>query len=147
MTKKIEVTLAQLWDVLDAEYKYITMDKNGNIIAHVETIRVNPLKDSWIFGKGSRYVLFGEFFTVEEFKGKNWKKCSVERPSESPSDYSKWIGKLCVFSDNPDYKRNVVGLFGEYCVNSAYPFITTVGDPFKYCRPLTKDEVLVYIAK
>lgn len=141
MTNKIEITLAQLWDVLDGEYKYITMDKNGDIIAHVENIRVIPPKGSWIFEKGSRYVLFGEFFTVKEFKGKNWKKCLAERPA----DYSKWIGKLCVFSDTPDYKKNTVGFFGEYCVNAAYPFVTKEGDPFKYCRPLTKGEALEFV--
>lgn len=143
MTKKIEITLAQLWDVLDREYKYITMDKNGDIIAHVENIRVIPPKGSWIFEKGSRYVLYGEFFTVKEFKGKNWEKCLAERPA----DYSKLIGKLCLFSDDPDYKRNMVGFLRAYHVKDKYPFVPDGENPFKYCRPLTKDEVLVYIAK
>lgn len=139
MIEKIEITLNDLWKALSKDYKYITMDEDGAVWAHEK----EPHRDAierYVSG-GALYVLSTLIFSVEEFEGKEWDECIFERPL----DCSKWIDKLCVFSDDVDFKNQTISLLLKYYADDEYPFVTNDGDSFKYCRPLAKEECLKYI--
>jgi len=141
-----EYTLKELWDFFP-DAKWITQNKNGDLSLWNIKPRCNTMfGDYWYAQRGDfAKIKYIETNYIKEFDNTNWVDCILERPV----DYSKWIGKLCWFSDFNGTDKNLeqIGILQFIKGDMFKPrSVNKEGNGFwKYCKPLTADEVKQYI--
>lgn len=75
------------------EYKFLSVDKSGNVWAWSKEPALSGLRNWWI-PTGGKFFEVGRI-EVEEFKGKSWKECLIE----FEPDYSGALGCVGWFWD------------------------------------------------
>ena len=144
--KKIQITLEQLFGVLDKKFTYVAIDEDLRMYAYINKPIICVI---WWQGDGVHTVCDTSYFEVVEFANKPWTECIAERPSQKP-DYSKWIGKIVVGKNRDE--EEFIGIAGRQSRDNpkGYLCIHPITSPFNIyfchdCRPATKEEVEKYL--
>lgn len=99
-------------------YNYVTKDKNGTLYVWKEKPVLDEKYNEWIeklnYTKAN-YMYVGKKFKIEEFKGKSWKKCLIERekPLKTYDDFVSWLKTKSNIDERMGYffkennKRNI----------------------------------------
>lgn len=121
---------------LDFEPRWVTKDETGV----VELWEKKPNKTNYgcwsCYGWQTRLAVL----KLSEFEGKDWTECIYEVPRKV--DYTKWIGKLCWFSQIRGYNRHL-GILKKISDSGLYVTDDT-GLHYAHCEPVRPDDDVIY---
>ena len=123
------ITIDQLLESVDLDFepRFITKSKTG----HISIWREKP-------GEGI-FIVFGKL-RISEFENKDWTECIYEVPRKV--DYTKWIGKLCWFSQIRGYNRHL-GILKKISDSGLY-VTDDAGLHYAHCEPVRPDDDIIY---
>jgi hypothetical protein len=134
------ITIDQLLESVDLDFepRWVTKDKNGMI----KIFEHKPEKAGYYWL--DEHPLYGKahisFIKLSEFDGKDWAECIYEVPRKV--DYTKWIGKLCWFSQIRGYNRHL-GILKKISDSGLY-VTDDAGLHYAHCEPVRPDDDVIY---
>ena len=133
------ITIEQLLESVDLDFEPRWVTKNAfGIVAIRGDEKPEPESTKWI-GSTIKYKSFGQL-KLSEFDGKDWTECIYEVPRKV--DYTKWIGKLCWFSQIRGYNRHL-GILKKISDSGLY-VTDDAGLHYAHCEPVRPDDGVIY---
>ena len=118
--------IADLWDYLPSEARYVAMDYSGKWFWYVD--KPSFRESDW----GNVQKLFARIGIAIDYTG-DWKDSLHERPQEiKPGMFGKfWDGE-----EEPEDDESIYGRLAEI-KDSAMPYVTGWDEVYEYFRPCT----------
>ena len=133
------ITIEQLLESVDLNFepRWVTKDENGEICIWDCNM---PELDGKVWNcLDERYEWLGKI-KLSEFENKDWQECIYQVPRKV--DYTKWIGKLCWFSQIRGYNRHL-GILKKISDSGLY-VTDDAGLHYAHCEPVRPDDDIIY---
>lgn len=132
------ITIDQLLESVDLDFepRWVTQNKGGYVCIWEK--KPEQAEDFW--DMNGNYAGAEFRLKLAEFENKHWSECIYEVPQKE--ERTKWIGKLCWFSQIRGYNRHL-GILKKISDSGLY-VTDDAGLHYAHCEPVRPDDDVIY---